>query len=117
MKKAVDFLKNNKAIVIISAIIIALIILVVTVGGGNASISVGTSDEKSKTELKLEQILSSIEGVGDSNVMINEGADGIEGVIIVCRGAGNIMVRNDIINAVATALNIQKNIIAVYAMN
>ena len=50
-------------------------------------------------------------------MLVTEGDDGIEGVVIVCSGANNIMTRNNIINAVATALNIQKNIIAVYAMD
>ena len=38
-------------------------------------------------------------------------------VVIVCRGADNIMTRSDILNVVSTALNIQKNIIAIYAMD
>lgn len=117
MKKLIDCLKNNKIILVISALILALIIAVVMLGGGISGDSVSDMQDKSSTEIKLEQILSSIEGVGDSRVMISESNEGIEGVVIVCRGADNIMVRNDIINAVSTALNVEKNNIAVYAMN
>ena len=49
--------------------------------------------------------------------MINEGENGVLGVVIVCEGANNIMTRNDILNAVSTALNIDKNLIAIYSMN
>lgn len=49
--------------------------------------------------------------------MINEGENGILGVVIVCEGANNLMTRNDILNAVSTALNIDKKIIAIYSMN
>ena len=63
------------------------------------------------------KILSSIEGVGDTEVMINEGKDGIEGVVIVCRGADSIMVRNNILNAVSTAMKVDKKNIVIYSMN
>lgn len=49
--------------------------------------------------------------------MINESKDGILGVIIVCEGADSIMTKNTILNAVSTALNINKNLIAIYSMN
>ena len=117
MKKLTDCLKKYKTGLIIAAIIVALVMIVCLSGGVSSNITVNSSTDKSQTEIKLEQILSSIDGVGESMVMINESENGINGVVIVCRGADNIMVRNDIINAVSTALNIKKNIIAVYAMN
>ena len=48
--------------------------------------------------------------------MINESENGIPGVVIVCVGADNIMTRNDILNAVSTALDVDKKIIAIYSM-
>ena len=48
--------------------------------------------------------------------MITEEEGVVTGVVIVCEGAHRIMVRNDILNAVSTALNINKNIIAIYSM-
>lgn len=116
MKKAIEFIKANKSLAVIILLVIALIVIVaVFYDGGDGDESVGGA--KSSTEIKLESILSDIDGVGESSVLVTEGDDGIEGVVIVCSGADNIMTRNNIINAVATALNIQKNIIAVYAMD
>lgn len=116
MKKAIEFIKANKSLAVIILLVIALIVIVaVFYDGGDGD--EGEGGAKSSTEIKLESILSDIDGVGESSVLVTEGDDGIEGVVIVCSGADNIMTRNNIINAVATALNIQKNIIAVYAMD
>jgi stage III sporulation protein AG len=54
--------------------------------------------------------------VGQTEVLINEGEEGITGVVIVCEGGNSILVKNDILNVVSTALNINKNIIAIYSM-
>lgn len=122
MKKAVDFLKNNKNALIVLVLLIALIVIAISLNGNN-SLSVssigGSSNNQNKSvkEIKLEQILSGIDGVGQAEVMINESEDGIEGVIIVCSGANNLMTRNNILNAVTTALNVKGNNIAIYAMN
>ena len=122
MKKAVDFLKNNKNALIVLVLLIALIVIAISLNG-NKSLSVSSiggssnNQNKSVTEIKLEQILSGIEGVGQAEVMINESEDGIDGVIIVCSGANNLMTRNNILNAVTTALNVKGNNIAIYAMN
>ena len=117
MKKLVEAIKANKTLLIILALVLILVAIVVIFYDGEESISTSTLVDKSDTETRLESILSSIEGVGESNVLVTEGEDGIEGVVIVCRGADNIMTRNDILNVVSTALNINKNIIAIYAMN
>lgn len=117
MKKLVEAIKANKTLLIILALVLILVAIVVIFYDGEESISTSALVDKSNTETRLESILSSIEGVGESNVLVTEGEDGIEGVVIVCRGADNIMTRNDILNVVSTALNIDKNIIAIYAMN
>jgi uncharacterized membrane protein len=83
----------------------------------NSTTTTTYSYSQTNTEKKLAEILSNISGVGTAQVMINEGDNGIEGVVIVCSGGNNIMTKNDILNAVSTALNIEKNIIAIYAMN
>lgn len=117
MKKLLDAIKANKTLLIILGLVFVLIAIVVIFYNDGRDQSVSASIGKSDTEVRLESILSSIEGVGESNVMVTEGENGIEGVVIVCKGADNIMTRNDIINVVSTALNIDKKIIAVYAMN
>lgn len=123
MKNLLDYVKSNSKVIVIIALIFVLTVAVVIINGhvGSAStVSVASAASDSgmtDTEKKLTTILSSISGVGETEVMINESDNVINGVIIVCKGADNIMTRNDILNAVSTALNIDKKIIAIYAMN
>lgn len=119
MKKLAEYFKAHKKILVIAVLLIAMIAIgAVLYGGGSGIKQVSASDvNKSATEIKLTRILSEIDGVGKAEVMINEGDKGVEGVIIVCEGANNIMTRNDILNAVSTALTVEKNNIAIYAMN
>lgn len=117
MTKVKSLFKRYKNIIIVLALLIIFIgIAVIFFGNSTQSLTVNNSS-RSETETKLIRILSEIEGVGKAEVMVNEGKSGIEGVVIVCEGANNIMIRNDVINAVKIALNIDKNNIAVYAMN
>jgi hypothetical protein len=118
MKKILEYINANKKVLIIIILIAVLILAAVIINNkSNTTEQTATTTSQTTTEKKLSEILSSISGVGKSQVLINEGESGIEGVVIVCEGANNIMARNDILNAVSTALNIQKNIIAIYAMN
>lgn len=120
MRKATEFFKQNKNALIVLLLLAVLIVIALSFGGNKSkAVSLTGSDDynKSETEIKLQQILSSIDGVGNAEVMINEGQDGIDGVIIVCDGADSLMTRNDIINAVVTVLKIKSNNIAIYAMN
>lgn len=117
MRRVLDFVNDNKKIIIVVVLIIILVGTIYFInghesGGGTAA----TKSTKSSTEIKLTEILSSIDGVGATDVMINQTDDEITGVIIVCEGADRIMTRNDILNAVSTALNIEKSIIAIYSM-
>lgn len=119
MKRLTDYLKSHKKILIISCLLVILIALAMLLYGSKNKFTVASSDSgsRSATEVKLMRVLSEIEGVGKAEVMINEGRDGVVGVIIVCEGAYNIMTRSDILNAASTALNVDKNNIAIYAMN
>lgn len=119
MRKVLNFVNDNKKVIIIVILIIILVgtIYFINKATNGSSKSVSGISGKSETELKLTGILTSIDGVGETDVMINEGEGGILGVVIVCRGADNIMTRNNILNAVSTALNIDKNLIAIYSMN
>lgn len=120
MRKVLDFVRANKKIIIVVVLIIILVgtvYFINTSSKSNSATTVSSLEGKSETEIKLTKILSSIEGVGATEVMINEGKDGIEGVVIVCQGADNIMTKNNILNAVSTALNVDKKNIAIYSMN
>ena len=117
MRKVLDYVKENKKIIIV-VLLIAILIGAVYLIDKSAKLSdvSKTDTQKSVTEVKLIGILSSIEGVGATDVMVSENDGEIQGVVIVCDGADNIMTRSNILNAVSTALNIQKNIIAIYSM-
>lgn len=119
MRKVLNFVKDNKKVIIVVVLIIILVgtIYFINKASDKSSTTSVNIGDKSATEVKLTAILSSIDGVGATDVMINEGEKGILGVIIVCEGANSIMTKNDILNAVSTALNINKNLIAIYSMN
>lgn len=119
MRKVLNFVNDNKKIIVVVILIIVLVgtIYFLNKGSEKKATSAPAATEKSQTEVKLTSILSSIEGVGTTDVMINESEEGILGVIIVCEGANSLMTRSNIINAVSTALNIDKKIIAIYSMN
>ena len=119
MKRLTDFLKSHRKILIISCLLVVLIGLAFLLYGSKNKLSAVSANDviRPETEVKLMRILSEIEGVGKAEVMINEGKEGISGVVIVCEGAYNVMTRSDILNAASTALNVEKNNIAIYAMN
>ena len=117
MRKVIDYVKEHKKI-IIGVLLLAILIgavYFIDKGKKSTSTSVGNT-AKSASEIKLCGILSNIEGVGNTDVMITENEGKILGVVIVCEGADNIMTRSSILNAVSTALNIDKKIIAIYSM-
>lgn len=117
MRKVIDYVKENKKIIIVVLLIVILIGAVYIIDKGQKSSSTSSGNtQKSETEVKLTGILSNIEGVGNTDVMITENEGEILGVVIVCEGANNIMTRSNILNAVSTALNIDKKIIAIYSM-
>lgn len=117
MTKPIEFLKTNKKTIIVVALLIVLIAVLFFMNSSEGDLqSASTASTKSQTEIKLTEILSSINGVGETQVMISENDGEICGVVIVCSGGDNIITRNDILNAVSTALCINKNLIAIYSM-
>lgn len=118
MRKVLDLVKANKKIIIVVVLLIILIsaLYFINKGAQSPTAAIVSTQEKSAQEVKLIGILSSIDGVGTTDVMINESNGEITGVVIVCKGADNIMTRSNILNAVSTALDIDKKIIAVYSM-
>ena len=120
MRKVLNFVNDNKKIIIVVILIIVLVGTIYFINRAadkSAATGAAVTTNKSATEVKLTGILSSIDGVGATDVMINESEKGVLGVVIVCEGANSIMTRNNILNAVSTALNIDKNLIAIYSMN
>ncbi len=115
MNKFMQTIKRNYKIIVAILLVSALIAAIWFLNSTEDNSS-SVAANKSETETRLCALLSSIDGVGNTDVMIYESDGEISGVVIVCSGGDSIMVRNDILNAVSTALNIQKNIIAIYAM-
>ena len=117
MRQVIDYVKKNRRIIIVVLLIAILIGTVYVIDKGKKSTSsTFASSAKSETESKLMGILSSIDGVGNTDVMITEEEGKIVGVVIVCEGADNLMTRSNILNAVSTALNVDKKIIAIYSL-
>ncbi len=116
MKKVIDFIRTNKKIFIVVGAILVLVLIVCIMNTAKGEAGTSGGEVRSAEELQLIEILNRIEGVGKADVMITDSDDGIAGVIIVCEGGDNIMTRSDVLNAVSTALCIDKNNIAVYAM-
>ena len=117
MRKVINYVKKYKKIIIVVVLIAILIGTVYIIDKGKSTATATSSNSaKSATELKLTGILSSIDGVGRTDVMITEDEGKIVGVVIVCEGADNLMTRSNILNAVSTALNIDKKIIAIYSL-
>lgn len=116
MKALSEWFKEKKKIILVVLLIALLILAVFLFFGGSESTDAFSDAAKSDTEFRLTTLLESMDGVGTVEVMVTEEEGVIVGVVIVCDGADRIMVRNDILNAVSTALNINKNIIAIYSM-
>lgn len=108
--KAVNWLKSHRKLVIVAALVVILIAIVIVFFGDDKK------SEKSDTEVRLMNILERIDGIGQTDVMITEGDGMITGVVVVCDGADSILVRNNVLNAVSTALDIDRSIIAIYSM-
>ena len=71
-------------------LILVLGIILVLLPSGSAKSEEAEGDER------IQQMLSSVEGVGEAQVIISE-----NGVVVVCRGAENAAVRLDIIRAIS----------------
>lgn len=67
------------------------------------------------TEAELCSILADIDGVGDVDVMLqHDEDDNISGVIVTAQGAGNPVVKNNLINAVMAVFNISSTSVEVF---
>ncbi len=71
-------------------LILVLGIILMLLPSGSAKSEEAEGDER------IQQMLSSVEGVGEAQVIISD-----NGVVVVCRGAENAAVRLDIIRAIS----------------
>lgn len=98
---------------------------IVDMDGGTEETALATEEE-----VRLEKILSQMKGVGDTTVMItyqsieepntvfssesNKKSRKVEGVIVASEGAGDIIIRSKIIDAVSTVFDIPASNVVVF---
>ncbi len=72
-------------------------------------------DDDGGTEAALCNILTDMKGVGKVDVMLQyDKEDQISGVIVTAEGAGDPVVRNDLVNAVRAVFNIPASSVMVF---
>lgn len=118
MGKVIERLKSKKWLVLlVAALMLSLLgFYVLKRTESSSATQTTTAVTRTETEQKLCNLLESIQGVGQTEVYVNEEDNVVLGVVVVCEGADNIWVKNDILNVVSTALNINKSLIAIYAI-
>lgn len=95
-------------------IIFICIGLVLIIAGG--SFSGGGKSEG--VEVRLAEILSEIDGVGETRVMLNfDKNEEVSGAIIVSKGASDVYIKQKITTAVSAVLGISSNKIEVFEKN
>ena len=128
MKNLLTKLKNDKNLIRIIYIIGLLGIALIFISSFfdsdniNSSFSGNIEDYRSTEETRIENMVESIEGVGDARVMITmensaeqvysdksvvkEIEPTVRGVMIVCKGADNPSIKETVLESVTKALNI-----------
>lgn len=101
---------------IITAIIIASIfLLTMSILTDDNDSRKQISDNDGATEATLCSILSEIKGVGEVNAMVQYGEeDAVTGVIVTAEGAGDPVVKNNIIKGVSTLFDIPVTSVMVF---
>lgn len=84
--KAMDLLDKFKYPLLI--LVLGVILMLLPTGSAKS--------EEAEGDVRIQQMLSSVEGVGEAQVIISD-----NGVVVVCRGAENAAVRLDIIRAIS----------------
>ena len=84
--KAKDILDKFKYPLLI--LVLGIILMLLPTGSAKS--------EEAEGNERIQQMLSSVEGVGEAQVIISD-----NGVVVVCRGAENAAVRLDIIRAIS----------------
>ena len=115
----IEKIKNVKNIQIIVAILIIAVALIIY-SNVISKKSVKSSSQSGNTvmteeETRLAAVLSQIDGAGQVSAMITKNDGNIVGVIVIAQGADNITVRLRLLDAAATALGVNKNIVSVYS--
>lgn len=141
LKEITELFKSEKAvkIILVSGAVIIILIALSGFNTGESEISTDSdlfsydsqSEYEALLESRLSEILSHIEGIGNLNVMVTletsekneylKSGDSpvfietpkIRGVIVVCEGGNNVIVREKVISAVSGVFGINSTHISV----
>ena len=134
VKEIVERCRKIKGFEIICALVIAVVAICVyfsvnAMTGNGETKSTSTSQKQDGLRGEVNSILSSIDGVGECEVLItykygeeeiNVGSlnstDNIQGVVVVAQGGQDIYTRIKITNALCTLLKIEANNIQIFEM-
>lgn len=134
VKEVVERCRKIKGFEIICALVIAVVAICVyfsvnAMTGNGETKSTSTSQKQDGLIGEVKSILSSIDGVGECEVLItykygeeeiNVGSlnstDNIQGVVVVAQGGQDIYTRIKITNALCTLLKIEANNIQIFEM-
>ena len=133
IKKIVEKCKKIKGFEIICALVIAVIAICIYF-----SVNAITDNRKTQATVKekrdglvgeIESILSSIDGVGECEVLVTykqgsenssvgelDSTDNIRGVVVVAQGGQDVLIRIKITNALCTLLKIEASNIQIFEM-
>ena len=100
---------KDTIVLILLALVLAFAVWQVFLKDKQEGQSVASSEES-----RLVSILETIDGVGETEVMIGVTESGEKSVVVVCEGANNIAVIMDVREAAATALGIEEKLVKVY---
>ncbi|MDD4689207.1 MAG: hypothetical protein PHE51_05615 [Eubacteriales bacterium] len=110
---------SNKKIIILLAVIGLSIVCIGNMGGGEDPVY-------SSEEIRLQNILSQIEGVGEVRVMLSkkeskssfytDKEDGYLGAVVTAEGGEKISVKEKIIDAVRAVTGLQSHKIVIYKL-
>jgi len=110
-----NFNKENTTKLLIVLIVAAIFFLSMSVLLDDNDSRRQISDNDGATETTLCSILSEIKGVGDVNVLVEYSEDDtVTGVIVTADGAGDPVVKNNIVKGVAALFDISNSNVMVF---
>lgn len=113
-KESIKNFFGNKTARTVFILIIALLLVFAVYRVFFRSEKSSRTYDATETEERLSKILSQIDGVGETSVMVSEEGGKAVSAVIVFRGADSILTRIRVIDATAGALGIDRENVLVY---
>ena len=117
-KGFVAYLKGHKKLLLTATVLIFGLALIF-IGGGTDESKASDLEGEERIEARLEELCSSIEGVGECKVMVKCRTEGksysssgevvVESVVILCRGAKNDRIRKELTDLAVSLYGIGAN--------